>query len=187
MKKLLFVLLLLTSRLLAVNPVPFTEGMGFTFKIDGTGSASVNMYDEAGTEYVLATASGSTIESSAGTAWMIPGKTYTLTFWGMGPPDYTISLIAPTGYSVYVNGVATNLVSYSPGTGWHFENYSVELRPLVGESGGMWGQFSGIKVGKAVSWDVGLGDLRTGRSAGGIQFKKHIPIFPFPFAKTSIR
>jgi RHS repeat-associated protein len=145
--------------------------MGFSFKIDGTGSASITMYDETGTEYLAATASGSTIESDTGTAWMIPGKSYTLTFWGYGPPDYTMSFIAPTGYSVYVNGVATNLVARSPGTGWHLENYTVELRPGAGEAGGMWGEFSGIQIGKAIAWGVGLGDLRTGRSAGGIQFK----------------
>ncbi len=173
MKKLLTIVLLFSAmRLLAVSPVPFTESLGFSFKIGGTGSASVTLYDETGSQYVLATASGSTIESATGTAMLRPGKTYSLEFWGLGPPSYLLSLVPPAGYSVYVNGVETNLVGQSPGTGWFLHYYTVEIRPVSSLGGSMWGSFSGIALGKSITWEVGLGDLRTGRGAGTILFKE---------------
>ncbi|MDI1335898.1 MAG: hypothetical protein PSU94_06905, partial [Lacunisphaera sp.] len=173
MKKILFLALCCVAvRLLAVAPVPFTESVGYSFKINGTGSATMTVYDESGSPYLLATASGSLIESSTGTAWLRPGKTYSVCFWGYGPPDYWMSFVAPLGYTVYVNGVAGDLVARSPGTGWFLHYHTVELRPARAEAGGLWGSFSGIALGKSITWSVGLGDLRTGRSAGAIQFKE---------------
>ncbi|MDI1336598.1 MAG: hypothetical protein PSU94_10515, partial [Lacunisphaera sp.] len=173
MKKLLISLFLLSAvRLLAVSPVPYTETVSFSFKISGTGSASMNLYDESGSQYILATASGSTIESAMAAANLRPGKTYSLEFWGDGPPDYLMSFVPPTGYSVYVNGVQTDLVGQSPGSGWFLHYYTVEIRPTSSTGGGMWGNFSGVSLGKSITWEVGLGDLRTGRSAGSILFKE---------------
>lgn len=180
MKKILLFIAFFTAatiRLWAVNPVPYTEGMGFSFKIigntGGSGTAIMTVYDEVGTQQKLANwASGPAVESDMGMAMLRPGKTYEVNFWGYGPTEYWMSFNAPIGYDVYVNGVATDLVSRSTSGGWYLHYYTVELRPAGSAGGGDWGSFSGIALGQSISWEVGLGNLRTGRGAGSIVFKE---------------
>ena len=173
MRKLLCLLSLFAAvRMFAVAPVPYTEGTTFSFQISGTGSGTMTIYDENGSPSVSTSASGSTVESDTSTAWLRPGKTYALNFSASGPTNYWLSFIAPTGYAVYVDGVATDLVAQSPGGGSYSNDYTLEIRPIGSLGGGAWGSFSGIAIGKSITWEVGLGDLRTGRSAGSILFKE---------------
>jgi YD repeat-containing protein len=168
----LFLSVTAVPRLVAVTPVPFAESMSFSFKISGTGAASMNLHDETGSAYVVAYPTGPTIESDTQTAQLRPGKTYTLDMWCGGPTDYWMSFVAPTGYAVYVDGIQTDLVQGTANAGWYLRYYTVELRPVSSEAGGKWGNFSGIALGKSITWEVGLGLLRNGRSAGSILFKE---------------
>lgn len=173
MKKLILLgILFAATRVFAVTPVPFTEAMDFHFKVDGNGTSHMTVFDEAGMQRVFATASGSEVESDYMQASLRPGKSYALQFWGLDTTDYSMSFVAPTGYTVYVNGVATNLVTRTSGGGWYLHFYTLEIRPTGSDAGRKWGEFSGIALGKSITWEVGLGDLRTGRGAGSILFKE---------------
>lgn len=160
------------ARLSAVTPVPYTESASFSLKMDGACAASMNLHDETGSSYVVVYGTGSMMESDSQTALLRPGKTYTLDMWSGGPTNYLMSFVAPNGYSVYVDGVQTDLVQGYFSAGWNLRYYTVELRPTGAQAGGKWGEFSGIALGKSISWEVGLGLLRTGRSAGSILFKE---------------
>ena len=169
---LLFTAFTLSARLGAVAPVPFAESMSFSFKVSGSGAASMNLHDETGSAYQAAFPTGPLIESDLQVAQMRPGKSYTLDMWCGGPTYYQMSFTAPNGYAVFVDGVQTDLVQGSTSASWYLRYYTVELRPVSTEAGGKWGGFSGVKMGKSISWEVGLGLLRTGRSAGSILFKE---------------
>jgi RHS repeat-associated protein len=163
---------LLATRLLAVNPVPYTEGVGFSFRIDGVGGGMMTVYDESVSPVVSGSTYYAITESGTDTAWLRPGKRYAVNFQASGPSDYWLSFIAPTGYSVYVDGQPTDLIARTPGGGGYNHDYTVELRPVANASRGDAGVFSGIDIGKSITWDAGLGGLRTGRSAGRILFKE---------------
>nr|MBP9913683.1 hypothetical protein [Opitutaceae bacterium] len=57
-------------------------------------------------------------------------------------------------------------------SGSYSHNFNIEIRPLNSGASKPWGAFSGIMMGKSVSWEVGLGGLRNGSTAGSIMFKE---------------
>jgi RHS repeat-associated protein len=171
MKKLL-AFLFLAALVRAANPVPYTEGVSFSFRLAGAGSGTMTVYGE-GPASLNHSVSGSTTESATATAWLRPGRQYTVNLQASGPTDYWLSYTAPQGYVLTVNGVASNLTARSPGGGWYSHDYTLELRP-VGDLGATeFGQFLGVELGKSVTWEVGLGKLGTGRSAGRLCFKEY--------------
>ncbi|MBI3884659.1 MAG: RHS repeat-associated core domain-containing protein [Opitutae bacterium] len=173
MKKFLASLfLVLVSRLLAVAPVPLTEGVSFSFRISGVGNGIMSVYDEAGTPSLGQTTNNATTESAIATAWLRPGKQYAVNFQASGPYEFWLSYIAPAGYVLLVNDQPTTISYASPGGGWYSYNYTVELRPLANYEPAPIGSFSGIDVGKSLTWEVGTGMLRNGRSAGRFVFKE---------------
>jgi RHS repeat-associated protein len=171
MKKLL-AFLFLAALVRAANPVPYTEGVSFSFRLAGAGSGTMTVYGE-GPASLNHSVSGSTTESATATAWLRPGRQYTVNLQASGPTDYWLSYTAPQGYVLTVNGVASNLTARSPGGGWYSHDYTLELRP-VGDLGATeFGRFLGVELGKSVTWEVGLGKLGTGRSAGRLCFKEY--------------
>lgn len=173
MKKLLALLSLsLAAALRAVNPVPYAEGVTISFRISGLGDGIMTVYGE-GTASLSHTTYNTTSESGIATAWLRPGKKYSVNFQASGPSEYWLSYIAPAGYLLLIDNQSSDLTYRNTGGGWYSHDYTVELQP-IGESGrAEAGAFGGIKLGQSVTWDIGLGGLRTGRSAGRIWFKEY--------------
>lgn len=163
-------LLAATAPLLAVNPVPYTEGLSFSFRINGVGNGLMTVYGE-GASTIGHTTSGLS-ESPLGVAWLRPGKKYTVNFQASGPSEFWLSFIAPAGYELLVQDVSRDLVYQYTGGGWYSYDYSVELRPLSSTDYAALGAFGGVKIGRALSWEVGLGGLWPGRSAGRLFFRE---------------
>ncbi len=163
---------LFCTSLFAVTPVPYTEGVSFSFRISGVGNGIMTVYGE-GTAALGHTTYNATTESGTGLAWFRPGKKYTVNFQASGPYEFWLGYIAPAGYELLVNGVSSDLTYQSGVGGWYSYDYTVELRPVGRPGSTAAGIFSGIQLGKSVTWDVGLGGLRTGRGAGLISFKEY--------------
>ena len=167
-----FLFLILAGRLLAVTPVPYTEGVSFSFRIAGVGNGIMSVYDEAGTPSVGQTTSNATTESPLATGWLRPGKKYSVNFQASGPTAFWLSYIAPAGYALLINDVPQSITYQATAGGWYSYDYTLELRPIANYQSDLLGNFSGIDLGKSISWDIGLGTTRTGRSAGRIMFKE---------------
>ena len=175
MKKIFLILsgLFVASRLWAMTPVPLLEPVGFSCRISGDGGAMMIVYDESSTAPVVSQGVvNQTLESDLNTAWLRPGKTYLVNFGSSGSSEYWLSFTAPAGYAVYLDDNPVDLIYENTGPAPFSRNYKLELHPLSSIPGMRAGQFSGIDVGKAISWEVGLSGLRTGRSAGRILFKE---------------
>jgi len=185
------VLLVGTVRLLANSPSPYTEWLDLSISVTisgGGGSAGVIVYGEgtAGS----ANASANSGESSAGVAWLRPARSYNVAVIGaligryVGyntynfSGNYSLSFTAPAGYSIYINNQPTDLYtrSYSTNRNTNLlyinDSYTIELRPDANGAAAPAGSFSGVELGKSVTWEVGLGCLRSGQSAGRILFKE---------------
>ena len=191
MKKLIFAfgLFAATLRLGAVTPSPYTVSTGFSVNLTGCqgGGGTVTFYGE-GTQSV----GSSTNAGESPTQWVLvrPGKKYSVNYsgaligiWNNGQyyfsATYKLSFIsASSGYTVYINGLPVNqcggsISAVQSGNYLSFNySYTVELRSITDESAVPAGSFSGISLGKSVSWEVGLGALRTGRGAGRIMFRE---------------
>lgn len=109
-------------------------------------------------------------ESPLGTAYVVPGKTYTVYFQKSGLSVYGLSFITPEGYAVYVNGSPVDMFTVSGGL--NYTTYTLEVKPIASMARVDAATFSGIDVGKAIGWDVALGGLNNGTSAGRILFKQ---------------
>ncbi|MDB6169689.1 MAG: hypothetical protein JWM88_2553, partial [Verrucomicrobia bacterium] len=175
MKKLLLLSLAFAfgPSLFAVNPEPYTLGVSFSFRIYGTGNGIMSVYDATGaTPTVAVTASASLVESPISTAWLCPSQDYELNIQTSGTTAYWLSFIAPEGYQTYVDGAPTSVVSDSTGSAGFSRNYHIVLRPVVAGGRRDAGIFSGINLGKAVGWEIGLGGNRSGHSMGLVGFRE---------------
>ncbi len=153
----------------ALDPEPFTLPVSFSFRVSGVGCGIMEIQDGVSGNIGFSYEQGT--ESPVGTAWMKPGKTYTLEFQYSGISDYWMSLVAPNGYQFYVDGVPKDLVYRSAG-GERHDYYSIELRPVF-EGALAQGSFTGIDIGQAVSWELGLGTSRAGHTVGRVGFREH--------------
>ncbi|HRG56698.1 MAG TPA: hypothetical protein PLG56_11695, partial [Lacunisphaera sp.] len=163
-------MLFAATRLLAVSPVPFTEGVSFSAKVTGSSVAVVTVYGETTESFATDTTES---ESVMKLAWLKPGRAYicNVQFNAFASSSYTVGFIVPGGYRLLVNGADRDLITVASGTGWSSTDYTLEVQPVHDLGRAEAGAFGGIKLGKSVTWDVGLGGLRTGRSAGRIYFK----------------
>jgi len=162
----------LSVRAFAVDPEPYTLGTSFSFRQQGVGSAIMTVYCDGSPTVSASSPSGTTTESSTGVAWLKPGKSYDLLFQSSGIGAYWLSFIAPSGYQVYINGLPQDLLSGTPSFHPYWCFYTVELRPIVGGGRLDAGSFTGIDLGRAIGWEVGLGGLRSGQSVGRIGFRE---------------
>ncbi len=169
MKKLLSLLFMLGAvRLCAVAPVPYTLGVSFSSRITGTGSSTMTVYAET-TVAVSDSVSGGVHESTVSTAWLRPGKQYSVNFYGNGPSDFDLSFVAPDGYAVWIDGAPADLIGLGGLSGSYSYNYTVELRPAANLGRADAGSFSGIEIGQSISWSFGLGGVRNGNATGAGQ------------------
>ena len=166
------ILLLAATRLLAVSPVPYTEGVSFSAKVTGSSVAVVTVYGETTESFATDTTES---ESVMKLAWLKPGRAYicNVQFNAFAASTYSVGFIVPGGYRLLVNGADRDLITVASGTGWSSTDYTLEVQPVHDLGRAEAGAFGGIKLGKSVTWDVGLGGLRTGRSAGRIYFKEY--------------
>lgn len=175
MKNLFLILFLLGCvRLSALTPVPFKESVSVSTLISGDIRSTLTINAEGTTTVVNDTGSTSP-ESPVFLSRLRPGKSYEANVTGdyITSGGYEISFTAPQGYDVYINNLPSDLFkSAYTGTGSYSDDFSIEIRAQRTAAGGPWGSFSGISLGKSITWSVGLGDLRTGRSAGSIVFKE---------------
>lgn len=165
---------ILVGKTWAVTPIPYTEAVSFSLGITGSGAAgTTTIFDESGSPSVNQTGPASGMaESAIGTALLKPGKLYTVSTTAPAATTTWLSFIVPAGYTLLVDGIPTNLVQNpSPGASNPFFNY-IELRPEGGYEGAPLGSFSGVKFGSSISWEIGLGNLHNGRSAGSLVFKE---------------
>jgi len=187
MKKVIlsFAFLLLALRLAAVTPAPYTEAVLFstlcsTSAYNGAMSGNLTIYAENGSPVV---SGGNGAESPLGLATLRPGKLYTGNLSGGGwagtgiamDCSYKLNFVTPKGYQLYVNGQATDYwtggVSASFPLNFSY-TFTLALLPLDESGAALPGSFSGIGIGKAITWDAALGALRTGRTAGRIMFRQ---------------
>lgn len=167
----------------AVDIEPHTLPVSFSFKID-QGSALMEIKD--GVSGNVGYTYGTDTESPSGSAHMKPGKDYEMTIAWSGTTDYRLSLIAPSGYQFYArrikqNGTAVTpltslvpqdfIVETSTGGGGNTDTYEVQIRPNR-EASLAPGVFTGINIGQAVTWELGLGTFRAGSSAGRVSFRE---------------
>lgn len=157
-------------RLSAIVPAPYSAPISFSFLIAGTGSGLMTVYGES-TESVSESTYGTWTESDNQTVWLRPNRKYSFNFQWSGVSEYGLSFIAPTGFTVYIDGVSQDMLKDTPTGPPYSVDHTVEIRPQE-SSPGEAASFSGIDIGKGISWRVGLGRLRNGRSAGHIVFNE---------------
>lgn len=177
----LFVFLLGSASLLrAITPAPYTVGVDFSLRISGGlsgGNGEVYVYDETGLipGATITNSGTSPVESGLNVAWLRPGREYVVFVVSNGnPQEYWASFRPPDGYRLRISKQDTSILYDTIGaTGSIYaEDFRLELLPSGQGVGGMMGEFKGIEFGKSVTWEVGLGGLRTGRSAGGIVYRE---------------
>ncbi len=180
-KLLLFLFVALAGSLHAVSPVPYTETLSFNLKMQGTGIATMTIYDESSSSFnwTWTWANSATSEAAIAPAIMRPGKKYRMTLTGTdggfsNPGFYSwFSFITPTGYRLYINGTAMDMIPLGWQTSFS-QDYDLELRPVSAIADAMpLSSFSGIRLGKSVTWEVGLGSLHGDRNAGRLIFKEY--------------
>lgn len=172
MKKFIFLFALLGGSLFAVSPVPFTEGVSFSVRLVGTGSGTLTLFGEGDAVATAGAVDAGEAETAFATAWLRPGKVYRLTFASPGLTAYHVSLIAPSGYTVYLNGAATSYLVREPAGGISDDEFTVELRADADAGGEDFAAFSGIQLGKSIGFQIGLGTFYNGRSAGHLVFRE---------------
>ncbi len=167
----LILLLAAPTALRAVDPEPFTLPISFSFTLTaGSGNAITTVYDATSPSIEHFTSGGA--ESDVGMARLKPGRQYDLLFQASGIAEYWIGLTPPNGYQFYVNGVPKDLITRTPGGGEYNDWYKIELRPINGAGFLPAGSFSGIQIGQAVTWELGLGGARAGHSVGRVGFRE---------------
>ncbi|MEO7697896.1 MAG: RHS repeat-associated core domain-containing protein [Opitutus sp.] len=153
--------------------MPYFEAVSVTCTADNGAVGSLTVYDESSSS-AFTFCNPSKPESDAVTAKLRPGKRYTLNFGAFNNPvsyTYGVSFIEPDGYAVYVDGLPSNLITKTV-TGTTSQNYTVELRPIGSQQPRPLASFSGIDIGRAVSWEVGLGTRQNGDYAGQLVFRE---------------
>lgn len=166
----LFLLAAVTLR--AVNPAPYTEAVNLSAKLTGSCVVVATVYGETTGSFVTDTTQA---ESDMATTWLKPGRSYNCSVqfnvFANGS-TYSLGFIIPNGYRLLVNGVPRDMISVSSNTGWSSTDYTLELQPVADLGAADTASFSGIELGRSVSWNFGLGTLRTGRSAGRVYFRE---------------
>jgi hypothetical protein len=174
MKKLLFLALLFCSAIAASADL-FTETVSFSLGIVGaSSSATMKIVDENTTApYVAISGVATTLtESTIAYATVKPGKSYAITVWGPSAVSYKMSFTAPLGYTVVLDGKMTDMLGNTGMPANFSDPHTFELRPAVNFNAGILGHFAGVKVGGAISWEVDLGRMQNGRSAGQLCFRE---------------
>ncbi len=156
----------------ALDPEPYTLGTSFSFRQQGVGNAIMTVHAGSSPSVNAMSPNGATIESNIGVAWLKPGQSYEVLFQSSGVSAFWLSFTAPSGYQVFVNGLPQDLVAGVPSFAPYWCYYTVELRPVLGGGRLDAGTFTGIDLGQAIGWEIGLGGLRSGRSAGRIGFRE---------------
>jgi len=193
MKKFLLPLIfaLATTRSLAVVPSPYTQAEECSITISlpgGGGGLAMTVYDESSSPPSPNTGVNSG-ESIIAIAVLLPGKEYKATVSGtlIGVwngtnytfnGSYTTSFTSPAGYTFYINNVPTeSYVKTISATSGSMsmpisDSYTIKLVPKIDFTPTTAGTFSGISVGKAIDWNIALGGLKNGSSAGRIYFSQ---------------
>lgn len=168
------------AKALVAEPPPFTEPVSFSFKISGVGGGIMTVHDETGPHPIGHTTYNASTESSdLGLARLRPGQKYSVNFQGSGPVEFWLSYIAPANYQLWIEEAGTGLAypsdltyEYTGGGEYNWYNYIIELRPILDQSRAGLGDFTGVSIGNSITWSVGLGGLRSGKSAGRISFRE---------------
>lgn len=152
-------------------PVKFKSkvNVGYTFHPGGVTyynasvTASIAVND---TTTIIATASGSTptLETAVQTAMLEPGKPYSLVVSTTGCRDNrTVIITAPPGYLFTVDGVSQNSLKFGSAS----KTYSIRIVPSETLTSQPAGTASSLTGGQ-IKWNVALGSLLNGDSAGAI-------------------
>ncbi|MCX6938836.1 MAG: hypothetical protein NTU80_13280 [Verrucomicrobia bacterium] len=100
-----------------------------------------------------------------------PGKSYVLNVSGTNLASGEVLLAPPAGFTLWINGVPTTRLVYGAGT-FNLPNYEVILLPASGTYSGLVGSASSLQGG-SIGWEVSLGSLRNGGSAGSLMLADH--------------
>jgi hypothetical protein len=94
----------------AQERVPNTKAASFSFRSNGVGNGTMTVYAEGSSPSVSQTTSGpATAESAMKTAWLLPGKEYSVNFQSSGVWEYWLGFTEPSGYRLYIDGVARDV------------------------------------------------------------------------------
>ncbi|HVU17411.1 MAG TPA: hypothetical protein VHD32_10820 [Candidatus Didemnitutus sp.] len=198
MKRIFFFLPLLSVfgivRLNAVVPVPFALEVKFSSNMTGTNTVGSHILLTVTDEYGTPTA-GTNINAGEvqQNAWLQVGKTYNVSLSVMDfgqqivpPPSpqyqfncsYTGGFTPPSGYYLLLSGSRNTAISggmattLSTMTDTYTASYTLQLLPNDDQEPGGGPVFSGFQIGQSIAWQVGLGNLRSGRTAGYIGFQE---------------
>ena len=88
----------------AVDAEPNILPVSFSCKYGYNGNGGLTIYD-GGPNNLVGYDYGSAIESPVGVAHLKPGKTYQMLFAASDVTEYWLSLIAPSGYQFFIDGI----------------------------------------------------------------------------------
>jgi len=114
-------------------------------------------------------AAGMNFYSPKTTAYILPGKVYSVNVTSTGCGNVIVYFPNLAGYNVYINGRRTS--AFSLGANYQIQVRIEAINDLTQNLAGMrGGACSSFPDDKAI-WYIGLGSLRNGRFAGGIGFR----------------
>ncbi len=135
--------------------------VGINFQGNGTGTPSL-------------TASLNALLVSGNTGYsptvLQPGKAYALTVAGSGITSGEVLFVPPAGFDLWINGVPTTRLAF--GSTAFPPVYDVLLLPRGGTFTGPVGTASSL-AGGSLGWEVSLGSLHNGNSAGSLMIADH--------------
>ena len=97
----------------------------------------------------------------------IPGKEYVFTLSSASQFSPNVRFAVPDGYELYIDNQKISYISETNSTS--NKQYSVMLRKAIA-AGGDYGDIVGLNI-DPVSWEIALGSLLNGQSAGNIRFR----------------
>lgn len=164
----------------AVVPNPYRLPVSFSILVSPTPAGSALMFVHGGAQGGGATGNvgGSSasipVESGLETAWLLPNVEYTIQIQWSGNCNFEISTIAPQGYEVLIDDEPKDMFTFnSPGGEGTDTIHVIKIRSVEDISRASAGSFSGIQIGEAISWNIGLGGMRNGGSAGRINYRNN--------------
>lgn len=177
MKKIILLWIALgTAQLWAVVPEPHTVAVKMALGFNGMGGGILTVNGEPGSS-VSTTAYDAWSETENSVTWLKPGKRYDYSLLASGPWLYSLSFLAPDGYTVYLDGLPADMrqevvPEREDGTGIGGYNRYGYIEVRANYSRANPAEFSGIRMGKSIAWEIGLGGLINGRSAGKVSFRE---------------
>lgn len=106
---------------------------------------------------------------------LVPGQVYNCSVSWSGIQSYQIYFPAPDGYQVLINGVPVDVAAASVSGSGGTINFTLEVRSVgwaIQADAAPAGTFTGVMLGKAITWGVSGGFRRNGEGVGFLGFRE---------------